>query len=128
MEDDRKLKHLLDRIIFDEGILIVRDNDVSDQSEIAIVTGSYENMIRQLANEGPSFITISTDDTAIEVNSKSREALELKDIGLSAERSDPGAMLSSLVHDIGEIKKPSKRGGGFDFRAVNDRWNRRKRK
>lgn len=128
MEDDHKLKSLLDRIIFDEGILIIRDSDVSDQSEIAIVTGSYENMIRQLAVEAPSFITISMEDSAIEINSKIREALELKDIGLSVERSNPEAMLSSLVHDIGEIKKPSKRGGGFDFRAVNDRWNRRNRK
>lgn len=123
-----KLKSLVDRITFEEGILIVRDEPEREDSEIAVVTGSHHDIIRELMAAEPSFIIISPDDDAGQINSKIHQILDLESKNQELERKSPEIRLASLLHDIGEIEKPTTKGGGFDYQSVNDRWNRRKRK
>lgn len=124
---DDKLKSLLDRVAIEEGILIVRDDPEKDHHEIAIVTGSHHDIIRQIMAAEPSFVVISSDDGIEQVNAKLHQMLDLAK-NQELERNKPEIRLASLLHDLGEIEKPSAKGSGFDYQSVNDRWNRRKRK
>lgn len=121
-----KLKDLINRISFDDGILVVREEP--ENVEFALVTGTDHEVIRSLMTQDLGFVVISADDAMMDVNSKLNRILEIGGISLELERQSPEEVLGSLLRDIGEIEKPSKNGGGFDFRAVNDRWNRRNRK